>query len=230
MSLFNINGVWPAPLLDDVHHAQIHDINLTTGTIAFDNSVTYQFRSPDLLRQAIAVKYIPPNVAPGDPTPRNNINIAWHGDATLKQILSAGWMTDNCPPSVYIEYLTLQLTSAYNVLEEKKTWMELGMLMNSYQTYQCDAIGLTPFLQIFGVFPGSEVAMEFWASREGRKGKATSIEAIIGAVQQDSGQNNAVTKVVMRHMGFYWPENSYQTATLQAAMSELSALGVVGKI
>ncbi|KAM3424784.1 hypothetical protein BST61_g6765 [Cercospora zeina] len=209
MALYNVNGVWPAPLLDNVHHAQVHNIDLVAGTITFDNSVTYQFRSPNSLRQAIMVKYIPPNVAPGETTPLNNIDMAYFGDVTLKQILTAGWAADNYPHN------------------NKKTWLEYGMLMNSYQRYHCDAIGLTPFLHIPGVFPGSAAAMEFWASKDGKKAKATSIEAIIGAIQQDSGGNSAVTKVVMRHMGFYWPENAYQTATLQAAISELRALGVV---
>lgn len=69
MALTNGNGVWPAPLLDDTHHAQVQNVNIHTGTIAFDNGVKYQFRNPELLRMAITVKYTPPDVAPGEPMP-----------------------------------------------------------------------------------------------------------------------------------------------------------------
>ncbi|CAK1357846.1 unnamed protein product [Cercospora beticola] len=210
MALTNGNGVWPAPLLDDTHHAQVQNVDIHTGTIAFDNGVRFQFRNPELLRMAVTVKYTLPDVAPGEPMPISNICIARTGDGVLSAILRKGWARQGFPHDEY------------------KIWYEFGMNMNSYQTYQCDAIELTPFLQVPGVRPGSMAAMEFWASWDGRKAKATSIEAIIAAVELDL-ESEAVTKVVMRHMGFYWPENFHQANTMQAAMGTLRGLGIIGK-
>lgn len=132
-------------------------------------------------------------------------------------------------PSRYVDSAlgALHLIKSTNKVEDEYK-IEFGMNMNSYQTYYCDAIELTPFLHVPGVRPGSIAAMEFWASWDGRKAKATSIEAMIAAVELDS-ESEAVTKVVMRHMGFYWPENFYQANTMQAAIGTLRGLGIIGK-
>ncbi|PPJ50033.1 hypothetical protein CBER1_06774 [Cercospora berteroae] len=229
MALTNGNGVWPAPLLDDTHHAQVQNVDIPTGIIIFDNGVRYQFRNLDLLRMAVTVKYTPPHVAPGEPMPINNICIARTGDGVLSAILRKGWARQGSPHGMWNQRSVLHLmTSTNKVEDEYKIWNEFGMNMNSYQTYHCDAIELTLVLHVPGARPGSIVAMEFWASWDGRKAKATSIEAIIGAVELDS-ESEAVTKVVMRHMGFYWPENPYQVNTMQAAIGTLCGLGVIRK-
>lgn len=40
--------------------------------------------------------------------------------------------------------------------------------------------------------------------------RATAVEAIIGAVDSDSGYNLDVVKEVMKRLGIWWPENAEQ--------------------
>lgn len=99
-------------------------------------------------------------------------------------------------------------------------YYDKGMNTNRYQTYQCDKIGLSSYLIVPGILAGSPLAASFWSSPDGVKAKATSVEAIAGAIWEDSKLNGLVLSVVCRHMGFYWPENAEQHETLRFHIDE----------
>ena len=100
-----------------------------------------------------------------------------------------------------------------------------GMGTNFYLSWQCDLVGVY-HLMTKGGLPAAQ-----WEAQTGEMldhiEKATAVEALIGAVSIDSGEDNAEVREVMRRLGVWWPCTELEGQLVDDYLQLLRTFGVV---
>ncbi|CAK4033700.1 hypothetical protein CB0940_07476 [Lecanosticta acicola] len=177
-------------------------------TLSFSDGHSYTFiKKPHLLAEALRLKEEIPRGA--DPTqfPIFNNWLAKVGDKEMEAI---------CRKQMY-----------ENEQFQERLWQRnyaYGMGMNSYLAWQADSNGVSKLITKEGL-PGTE-----WEEKNEKKltehERATTVEALIGAVEMDS-RNEVETMEVMRRLGVWWPCTEKEEELIWAHLQQMRDLGVI---
>lgn len=100
-----------------------------------------------------------------------------------------------------------------------------AMEWKSYRAWLADCTGVCMNIMMKG---GMALA---WNANNRTEGnfveKAGGLEALVGAVWEDTGNDLWVTKEVMRRLGVYWPETDAEYSQLRGIVLKLSHARII---
>lgn len=173
-------------------------------TLEFSDGNKYTFSEPALLIQAQNVEQMGRLQQVGELQMRCLTYDSWRRSGNLgRQLLL---------PRQYIDH---QLTDQ---ADQWETLFDGAMEWKSYRAWIADRTGVSMNIMMKG---GMAWSANTLAEEGNFVEKAGGVEALLGAVWEDSGRDLWVTKEVMRRVGVYWPETPAELSQLTAVVLKL---------